>query len=92
MDGILKQKILMLLEKNKLNEITPEELSQYDGKDGRPAYVAVDGVVYNVTGYPVWENGTHFDLVAGIDATEIFKMCHDRTILEKLETVGRLVK
>lgn len=92
MDSMLKQRILMMLENNKLNEITPEELSQYDGKCGRPAYVAVNGVIYNVTGYPAWAGGTHFEIIAGTDATEEFKICHDNMILERLEMVGKLVK
>lgn len=30
-------------------ELTLEELAAYDGKDGNPAYIAVDGVIYDVT-------------------------------------------
>ena len=29
---------------------TKESLAQFDGKDGRPAYVAYQGKVYDVTG------------------------------------------
>lgn len=29
---------------------TVEELKQFDGQDGHKAYVAVEGVVYDVTG------------------------------------------
>ena len=32
---------------------TPEELTAFDGKDGRKAYVAVEGKVYDVTGVPL---------------------------------------
>ena len=31
-------------------EIDRETLSQHDGKEGRQAYVAVEGQVYDVTG------------------------------------------
>lgn len=91
MDYLLKQKMVMMIEKNQQKEITPEELAQFDGKEGRPAYVAVNGIVYNVTGYLSWASGSHFDMTAGTDATEGFKACHNHTILERLEIVGKLV-
>jgi len=91
-DRFLKRRIIDYLEKKKLPEITPDELSQYDGKDGKPAYVAVNGIVYNVSEYPVWSDGSHFGLSAGTDVSESFRQCHDNTILEKLEIVGKLVQ
>jgi len=33
---------------------TTAELSRYNGKDGNPAYVAVNGVVYDVTNNAAW--------------------------------------
>lgn len=36
---------------------TLEELSQFDGQDGRDAYIAVDGIVYDVTNSPHWRDG-----------------------------------
>ena len=30
------------------------ELAKYNGQGGQPAYVAVDGVVYDVTGVAAW--------------------------------------
>lgn len=92
MDYLKKQKMVMMLEKNQLDEITQEELAWADGKEGRPAYVAVNGIVYNVTGYPAWEGGTHFNMSAGTDVTEGFRQCHNHTILERLEIIGRLVE
>lgn len=38
---------------------TLEELKNYDGKEGRKAYIAVDGVVYDVTNVAAWQGGTH---------------------------------
>ena len=72
-------------------EITPEELAHYDGKEGRPAYVAVQNIIYDVTGYPAWAGGMHFDIMAGKDATAEFDRCHNHIILEQLRRVGRLV-
>lgn len=91
MDGIWKQKMVMLAEQEKLIELTREELSGFNGKDGRPAYVAVKNIVYDVSGFPTWATGIHFDIVAGTDATPEFEQCHSHVILEKLQAVGRLV-
>ncbi|HHV10580.1 MAG TPA: hypothetical protein GXX75_09930 [Clostridiales bacterium] len=71
---------------------TLEELSGYDGRDGRPAYVAVDGIVYDVSNVMRWAGGTHFGLVAGQDHTSDFMLCHDgmQERLNSLPVVGIL--
>lgn len=70
---------------------TISELSKYDGKNGRPAYVAVNGIVYDVTNNPAWAAATHFGLQAGTDVTAAFASCHaNQDILSKLKPVGRL--
>lgn len=71
---------------------TTEQLSRYTGKNGAPAYVAVNGVVYDVTNNAAWAAATHFGLVAGRDLTQEFASCHaGANILQKLRVVGRLV-
>lgn len=92
MDASWKHNILQQLESERLEEFTPEELAQYNGEDGRPAYIAVNGMVYDVSGYATWEDGTHYDMVAGTDGTEAFRLCHNHTILERLKPIGRLVR
>lgn len=70
---------------------TLQELSRYDGKDGNPAYVAVNGTVYDVTNNAAWAAATHFGLTAGKDLTNEFASCHaGQPILSKLKAVGRL--
>lgn len=50
---------------------TREELAEYDGKEGRPAYVAAYGKVYDASDSALWEQGEHFDEhYAGRDLTE----------------------
>ena len=49
---------------------TLAQLAQYDGQNGQPAYVAVDGVVYDVTNSPAWPNGRHHGNQAGQDVTK----------------------
>lgn len=72
-------------------EFTIAELAKYDGKNGNPAYVAVDGIVYDVSLSPAWGGGTHFGLYSGKDLTTQFKSCHNMMgILSKLPKVGVL--
>lgn len=72
---------------------TTEELAKFDGKNGNPAYVAVNGVVYDVTNNAVWAAATHFGLSAGRDLTNQFASCHQgqQQILNTLSVVGRLM-
>lgn len=71
------------------NEITKQELSEADGKDGNPAYVAVFGKVYDVTDNEAWPEGEHNGIQAGTDASEAFlESPHGIDLLEDLEEVG----
>lgn len=75
-------------------EFTLEDLSTYDGTGGRAAYVAVDGIVYDVSNEATWGGGTHFGLYAGKDLSSSFMGCHKgmSEILNKLPKVGVLKK
>lgn len=73
-------------------DIPAVELSKYSGKNGSPAYVAVNGTVYDVTNNAAWAAATHFGLSAGKDLSGAFASCHvDPSVLAKLAIVGRLV-
>lgn len=74
-------------------DLTINQLSKYDGKSGNPAYVAVNGVIYDVTDNAAWAAATHFGLTAGKDLTNEFASCHaGQTILNKLKAVGKLIQ
>ncbi len=72
--------------------MTPTELTNNDGRDGRRAYVAVNGTIYDVTDSPRWEDGLHPpDHQAGRDLTEeLAKAPHVRSVIERFPVVGRL--
>ena len=54
-----------------MKEFTLEELKQFDGRDGRPAYVAYDGSVYDVSESSMWDGGDHEGMhEAGADLTD----------------------
>lgn len=71
---------------------TLEELAEFDGLNGNPAYVAVDGIVYDVSNVPAWNNGQHNGIMAGGDRTqEIAEMSpHGKRVLNGLPVVGKL--
>lgn len=72
-------------------ELTVAELAAYDGKNGNPAYVAVDGVIYDVTNVPQWSGGKHNGNTAGKDLTEAIKKApHGTSKLEGLPVVGKI--
>jgi len=49
---------------------TAGELAAFDGREGRPAYVAYKGKVYDVSTSPLWLKGLHQDEhLAGRDLT-----------------------
>jgi len=49
---------------------TERELQRYNGERGERAYIAYNGVVYDVTDCPKWRTGLHEQLhFAGIDLT-----------------------
>lgn len=72
--------------------LTKEELASNDGSSGKPAYVVVNGTVYDVSMIKQWAGGTHFGLYAGQDLSNEFMGCHNAMlkILEKLPKVGEL--
>jgi predicted heme/steroid binding protein len=59
----------------KTQKFTNQELSKFNGKDGKPAYVAYKGNVYDVTDSSQWIEGNHIGHAAGEDLTEpVFPM------------------
>ena len=55
-------------------EMTEEQLSSFDGKEGRPAYIAYKGIIYDIGGSRLWRNGQHMmKHAAGTDLTAALK-------------------
>lgn len=88
--NLLPQSIPVQVQNQRTFTLT--ELSDYDGKDGMPAYVAVNGIVYDVTNNATWAAASHFGLSAGRDLTNEFERCHaGQPILNNLTIVGKLI-
>ncbi len=69
---------------------TLDELKKFDGKEGRPAYAAVDGLVYDFS--TVYKEGTHYEHIAGAEHTQAFYSYHKKEELQKYPVVGEMKK
>lgn len=69
-----------------------EELKKHDGKEGRSAYIAYNGKIYDVTQSKYWKNGTHMlRHKAGEDLTEFLKLApHGIEVFEGFKEVDVL--
>jgi len=74
-------------------KFTLDELKQYDGKEGKPAYIACNGKVYDVSESFLWLEGDHQGQhVAGKDLTSELKMApHGEETLGRVKLVGVLI-
>ena len=77
-----------------MKELTPEELSSFNGKDGQPIYIAFQGKVYDVTKSPLWAKGLHMNRhPAAKDLTgEISAAPHGPEVLERYPQIGVVKK
>lgn len=72
---------------------TTAQLATYNGQNGAKAYVAYNGVVYDVTDNRQWENGTHNGHNAGTDLTSaIAQSPHGDSVFKDLPVVGSMQK
>lgn len=75
-----------------MKEFTLEELAKYDGTNGQPAYVAYQGVVYDVTESAMWPDGDHEGShSAGGDLTQEHESAPHDVYVTDFPEVGRLV-
>jgi predicted heme/steroid binding protein len=76
-----------------MKEFTLEDLAEYDGQEGRPAYVAFEGIVYDVTESAMWGDGDHAGMHrAGRDLTEEHDDAPHDVYVTDFPEVGRLVE
>ncbi len=74
-------------------DMSSDALSQYDGKEGRPGYIAYRGIIYDVTGSKLWREGNHLKKhYAGTDLTDILKTApHGEEKVNKMPVIGKLI-
>lgn len=74
--------------------MTREELAGYDGREGRPAHVAVNGTIYDFTASKLWTAGDHMrQHQAGQDLTAaLLTAPHIRAVVERFPVVGQVTE
>lgn len=73
--------------------LTLEELASFDGKEGRPAWFAFEGIIYDATQSPLWKQGQHMGRhSAGNNLTEALKLApHGHETVSAMTAVSALV-
>lgn len=77
-----------------LRKFNLEELKQYNGQAGKPAYLVFEGKVYDVTSSSSWQGGDHRGAhQAGKDLTEAIKTApHSKEVFSKVKQIGVLIQ
>jgi predicted heme/steroid binding protein len=76
-----------------LRKFTNEELEEHNGKNGKPAYIAYEGKVYDISQSDFWVDGEHMGIhQAGKDLTEELELApHREEMLKRVQLIGELV-
>jgi len=74
-------------------KVTKQDLEENNGKNGKPAYFAYKGKVYDVSESSFWLDGDHLGMhQAGKDLTEELEMApHKEENFQRVKLVGELV-
>jgi predicted heme/steroid binding protein len=67
-------------------------LALRNGSDKPEIWVALKGVIYDVSTSRLWKKGMHYEHLAGQDLTdELADAPHTETVFEKFTVVGHLL-
>jgi predicted heme/steroid binding protein len=74
-------------------KFTLKELEGYNGKDGKPVYIAYQGKVYDVSNSDFWISGEHMGMhQSGKDITEELELApHSEEVFKRVKLMGVLV-
>jgi len=70
---------------------TRAQLALRNGQDKPEVWVALNGLIYNVSISRLWRNGKHYEHWAGQDLTDELKDApHTEKVFDKFTVIGRL--
>jgi len=74
-----------------LPEYSRSYLALRNGQDKPEIWVALHGIIYEVTRSRLWRDGKHYEHWAGQDLTDELKDApHDAKVFEKFKVIGKL--
>jgi len=70
---------------------TRHQLALRNGQDKPEVWVALNGLIYEVTASRLWKNGKHYEHWAGQDLTDELKDApHTEKVFDKFKVIGKL--
>jgi len=74
------------------DSLTLGELASFDGEEGRAAYIAYKGNIYDVSKSNLWRNGNHMTRhQAGVDLTDVLSQApHGEDKILSMQEVGKI--
>ncbi|HBI6896858.1 cytochrome b5 domain-containing protein [Clostridium perfringens] len=81
-------------ESNNMLILTKEELANFNGENGNPAYISIDGIIYDISNIELLKQSPYNSLKLGSDVTETFYELNDgdESILRDIPMVGLLAE
>lgn len=74
-----------------LTVYTRSQLALRNGQDKPEIWVALNGIIYDVTESRLWRNGKHYEHWAGQDLTpELADAPHTEKVFERFKAIGIL--
>ncbi|HMG89747.1 MAG TPA: cytochrome b5 domain-containing protein [Chryseolinea sp.] len=74
-----------------LPEYSRSYVALRNGQDKPEIWVALHGLIYDVTRSRLWRDGKHYEHWAGQDLTDELKDApHDSKVFEKFKVIGKL--
>jgi predicted heme/steroid binding protein len=76
-----------------LPHYTKNQLALRNGQDKPQVWVALNGLIYDVSHSRLWKNGKHYEHWAGQDLTDELKDApHTDKVFDRFPVIGRLVE
>ena len=75
-----------------LPSYTKAQLALRNGQDKPQIWIALNGLIYEVSSSRLWRDGKHYEHWAGQDLTdELADAPHNENVFDKFDPIGKLI-